>query len=344
MDNRKSIVSDAPCKDALPKRYHKAYDFLEGWIYPYELHEPTRYSQVTKDFIYSPVMRGLIKNAIQETHDVMKESVFKIIAYAVVHDRKHLAEIENNVSDKKCIILTEYPDIAELLSSRIINGAIDCYKTKGYEIIKDVVCGNVNKPLIMCYGKYRIFCQDYLPHLGLNLLEYPEVHVVDLPIDSDLHIFSKKTHIYPVMGNVYSYMLRINFHAHPIRMDLIESSLLSIIDTIPGADCFDSVSESITFLLRDFKHFYDESWNDELKIKSEKDLEVRDFLTKRFHDKANLLFERKNKLEKECKNIELSPYCKKRLKEMATLQAECLARVDAVRKINVKDSRDGYFN
>lgn len=307
-------------------KIHGAYSFICEGIPNAEVHEPVRYSQATRDFIYSPVMRGIIKNAIDYGSDAAITSVFNMLAYAVVHDRKHLSRIEKNISDKRCIVLTEYNDIAKLIASRTVNGAIVCCNSVNNRLIfREWASSDIDKPLIMSHRDFI----DYFVSRDMYMI--PEIHIVDLPIKPCAEVVSRKIHIYPIMGNIYSYMLKIAYYSENKKMMYIETSLRSVIGWKNDNDGLDGTYELAVLLERDFERLYRKIRENEPRIKNESDSEIRRFILLRLKTEYNKLIERMELLKKREYSLDKALCCDPNmLQRLNELTASCKTMIESI--------------
>lgn len=241
------IRNDGAYFDSTEQREHGAFSFCYGWGDNVVIHTPTRYAQATRDYFKMPIVRHYLNYGILTDGMYDKMHILQMLAYVVNHDRKHIYEICKSIQDTKCIVLTDYSDIPTLIEISTLNGAIAYNYNRAHNEKNWPSSWYKNgpqKPLVMRYKDYAKSFSDFK--------DIP-VHLVDTPIDGecgikDLIPFECELHIYPVMGRLYSCLLRIADSHEEVYLEQVDYAIKTC---IPALDFDDELDEQKIKSLRE---------------------------------------------------------------------------------------------
>ncbi|MCQ2570774.1 MAG: hypothetical protein MJ154_00795 [Candidatus Saccharibacteria bacterium] len=208
-DMNSLFVQDSFSVSENKPKTHGAFGFCHSWGKNVIIEKPTRYSQATRDFLNQRITKNLIRETIDSSDISTKKSVLETLAYVVYHDSRYLYSITSNISDKKCIVLTNYQDTIEFFEKNTINGVSNYGTTKWRnhpdwpEVWRR---DGGSKPLLM---NFEAYCTKFS-----RFHEIP-VHIVDIPNNDKWLAFERcmplvsELHIYPLMGTLFSCLLRM---------------------------------------------------------------------------------------------------------------------------------------
>lgn len=87
------------------------------------IHEPIEHMNRHRDIYQEQLYPELQKMKYSENRDVIQAGLERM-KWFMARDPKHISAVAKEISDKKCIVFTDYMDKAYFIAKQVVNGAI----------------------------------------------------------------------------------------------------------------------------------------------------------------------------------------------------------------------------